>query len=482
MNDSFETIQQKSSRGIKWQGLAELFIRFFQFAVTIVLARLLLPQDFGLINVALIFTQLAYVLFDLGFSSALIQKKEVTEAHYSTTFTLYLISATFFYLLVLSASSFAAAFFKQDVLRSVLSTLAIIFFLYALRAIPQIRLMRAMRFKLYGVLQMISVTAYGLVTIFSAWQGRGVWSFVYGSLAEQMTLTLLVYVFAFWRPRLGFDRSLLKELAFFGGNVMGTRLTGYLNSNAPNFVIGRALGTVQLGYYSIAYQLVDFPVQRISKNVLRVMFPALSQVQDDPENFKKLYLQTIYHLALVTFPIFAGLTLIAPQFVRIFYGEKWLAAIVPLQILTIIGLARSVWATTSVVFLAKGKPYIEFYINMLYFCLLLPALIFSASSGLEGVATTVAVLLLLFLFIAQWKATALVGISWLETLRSFLTPLAGVSAFMVTDTILRLYLLKNIPDSVQLMITIFLSASIYISIIIRRDRDFLRRIVRFLGA
>ncbi|MCD4693547.1 MAG: oligosaccharide flippase family protein, partial [Calditrichales bacterium] len=129
--NQYQDIKYKSSKGIKWLGIAELFIRLFQFSATIILARLLMPQDFGVISIALIFTQLAYVLFDFGFSSALIQKKDITEKHYSTIFFVYLASAFVFTLIVFMGSPLAAAYFKQEILKGILNTLTLIFFFYA---------------------------------------------------------------------------------------------------------------------------------------------------------------------------------------------------------------------------------------------------------------------------------------------------------------------------------------------------------------
>ncbi len=480
--ESYQDIQDKSSKGIKWVGIAELFIRFFQYGTTIVLARILSPEDFGVIGIALIFTQLAYVLFDFGFSSALIQKKDIREEHYSTTFLIYIASAASYVVLVLLLAPTIAAFFELPILEPILQTLTILFVFYALNAMPRIRLQKEMRFKRFGSLQIISVFFYGVVTISCALLGYGLWSFVYGILAEQFILTLLLNIFAWWKPHFKFDKTAFKELMHFGSNVLGTRVVGYLNANAPNFIIGKVLGPTALGYYSIAYQLVEFPVQRISKNVLRVMFPAFSKLQDNLDDYKDLYKTTVYHLLLILMPVFVGLILIAPFLVELLYGEKWLPAIVPLQLLSAAGFFRSVWATTSVVFLSKGVPKIELKINLSFSLILIPVLIFSATFGLVEIAASVSVVTWFFLFVAQHKAIKLIQMRWIGLFRVYLLPAVGVISFTAIIIVFNQIGLTGFSILSQLVVTVLTSIVVYILLVLKFDKNILKKLIKFIGA
>ncbi len=480
--NQFQDIQSKSTKGIKWQGIAEIFIRIFQLLTTIILARLLVPEDFGLISVALIFTQFAYVIFDFGFSTALVQKKEVKDEHYSTTFVAYLAAAFVFTQLVILGSPWIARFFSQPVLQNLLNTLTVVFFLYAFGAIPRIMLIKSMRFKRFGLLQIISVFSYGMVTIILAWQGAGVWSFVAGIICEQFILTVLLYIFAGWRVRFIFRLWALKEIIGFGGNVLGTRIVGYFNANAANFMIGRLLGAIPLGFYAIAYQLVEIPVQRVSKTVLRVVFPALSKLQDNTAEFVTLYKQTVYHLALIIFPVFAGIFLIAPQFIRILYGDQWLPAIVPLQILTAVGLFRAIWVTTSMIFLARGYPQVEFRINMLYFIFLIPSIFFASRYGIDGVAAAIAIVLFIFLVIAQSQSLRLINIRYGEFIKVFFIPVSGIAGFVSVSLTLKFFILKYTSDFLQLVAVVLISIPIYALIVFKQDRAIFTKISKFFSA
>lgn len=413
----YDELSKKSKRGIKWQGITEIVTRSLQFAITIILARLLQPDDFGLITVALLFTQFAYVVFDLGLSAALIQKKEILPIHYSTTFLMNLIMAAIWGTVIYLSAGYIAGFFKLPVLNRILKLLLLIFPLYAFSAIPLTRLMRAIRFRRIGLLQMSSTIAYGMVAVYLAFNGYGVLSFVYAILAENIVLALLYNIFSPWKPNIQFRYHTLKELIAFGGMVMNSRLLSFVNNKIPTIAFGRWLGAGPLGVYSLVYQLVEFPVQRISKNILKVIFPALSQIQDDADNYKNMLLSAIYYLGLVVIPVFAGMALIAPEFIRLVYGPKWLAAIVPLQILAVVGLLRSFWMMNSAIFLSRGKPVLEFKLNILFFLLIILFMVFAFPYGLNMLLLALAAVWWIVFFLGLNQALQLASIPFLLYLK-----------------------------------------------------------------
>jgi len=471
----FEEIQRKSTRGIKWQGFSEILTRIFQFGVTIILARLLMPQDFGLIGVALIFTQLAFAVFDLGFSAALIQKKEIEQKHISTTFVVNILSASFFALLVFSLSTTIAGYFEQPELENILKVLSVIFFFYAFSAVPRILLTRSMRFKRISGLQVVSALVYSFSVLGLAMRGFGVWSFVYASLLEQFTLTILLNIFSFGKVSWKFDPAAFKELVVFGGKVLGSRVSAYFNNNIPNFVIGKWLGTVQLGYFSIAYQLTEFPVQRISKNILNVMFPAFSKLQDDIQEYKALFLKIVYYLSLIVLPIFVGLILIAPNFIIMVYGAKWQSAVIPVQLLSLMGLLRSFWILNSLVFLSKGQPEIEFKINIGYAIIAIPALIYASSFSLNIVVISIVGLLFCFYIIGLYRALRLIEISFLTFLAALKIPFFSVMAIVSFHFSILASQLTGLEKIWQLLFTIISAVAIYIIVVMIFDRKIITK-------
>ena len=479
---SVEQVRADSSRGIKWVGIAEVFIRGTQFLTTVVLARILMPADFGVIGIALLFTQLSFVLFDFGMSSALVQKKDVEPRHYATVFLVYVALSALFSVVVVLGSGWVAAWFDQPVLEGMLDVLVVLFVFHSLNAIPTVELMRELRFKRLSSFQTAGVFAYGVAAVGAALLNAGVWSFVYGAIAEQAVMTVLLYANTRWRPTFRFDRDAFRELFRYGGNVLATRVVGYMNANAPYLFIGRILGATQLGYYSIAYQLVEFPVQRISKNVLRVMFPAFSKLQDDMPGYRELYQQTLYYLALLTVPIFTGMALVAPDFVRVVYGEKWAPAIVPLQLLAMVGFCRSMWATASVVYLSKGFPQTELRISAGYTLFLVPALFVAAPHGVAAVAVVLAVVLLVFYLVALVRALKIIDLRLVDLWRTLRIPFSGALLMAAATLGLRWGLLGGAGHLAGLVTAIAAGVLVYAGLVLWADRGILKKAIQFLGA
>ncbi len=480
-SDSVSEIRRKSARGIKWQVSTEIFSRFVQLGITFVLARLLQPSDFGLIGMALIFTQLAFVLFDLGLSSALIQKKKLEARHYRVANAVYGVTALLFYALVFLLAGQIALFFHQPLLRPILRFLGLIFFLFGLRATPNVQLTRAMRFKAIGLARLISILIYGILAVALAKLGFGVWSFVYGMIGQEAVLTVLTVILAGKWLMPGWDGATFKELTSFGSQVLGSRIMGYLNINLPNILIGRWMGSTVLGYYSVGYQLVDFPVQRISKNILRVMFPAFSKLQDKIPQYQQLYKDTVSGLMLVVFPIFAGIALVAPEFVHVFYGPKWRPLIPVLQILTVVGLMRSIWVMTSVVFLSKGKPKWELLINAIYFVTLGAMLMLVYVQGLLAVVATIAALIFLFTTIAVGVSARLIRLGWRDWLEMLRTPVLASLGFSLVLMGLRGWGIVQTAPWLRLTLFVLLGAVVYLGGIYLFDRKALLRLKNIFG-
>ncbi len=478
---SVANIREKSARGIKWQVGTEVLSRMLQLLFTFVLARLLTPTDFGIIGVAFIFTRLTFVLFDLGLSSALIQRKELQKIQLQSAQTVFLLSATVFFVAIYFASPYIAVFFHYARLKSILRVLGTIFFLFALRAIPNVQLTRKMRFKAIGLIWLASVLVYGALAMGFALSGFGVWSFVFGLLGQELTLTLLTLVVARqWLPP-AWQFGRLKELTAFGSQVLASRVVGYLNINLPNAIIGRFMGSATLGYYSVGYQLVDFPVQRISKNILRVMFPAFSKLQDNLPQYQQLYKDTVSGLALLVFPVFAGMALVAPEFVSVFYGPKWQALVPVLEILTVVGLARSIWVTTSVVFLSKGKPQWELLINLIYFAMLSFVLFLVYRQGLVVVVTFIALVLLFFVGIALMASLRMIRLSILEWFKLVRTPAFATAAMVGILLGLRLTGIQHWPAVIRLFILVVTGILIYLVTVYGIDRKAFARFKSILG-
>jgi len=256
---------------------------------------------------------------------------------------------------------------------------------------------------------------------------------------------------------------------------------GYLNINLPNAIIGRFMGPATLGFYSVGYQLVDFPVQRISKNILRVMFPAFSKIQDNLPQYQQLYKDTVNGLALAVFPVFAGMALVAPEFVTIFYGPKWQPLIKVLEILTVVGLARSVWVTTSVVFLSKGKPKWELLINAAYFVVLSIVLYLIYDYGLIAVVAAISAMLLFFVGIALLVSLRLIQLRVSDWLTLIKTPFLATVALSLILLLMRAAGINQIAPLIRLVVMVIAGAGVYLTAVYLLDHNAFNKFKSIVG-
>lgn len=478
MSELLSDVRSKSSQGVKWAGIAEIAIRVLQFLTTVILARILLPEHFGIIGIAYIFVRLVTVIFDFGISSALIQKKDVSELHFSSAFLFYFVTAILFSVLIIFNADWLAQYFEEPRIESILFVLTIIFITNWLGVVPRVRLMRDLQFKLTSLIETFAILSSSVVAVISAFAGQGVWSFVYGLIAQNFTMMLLFNIYGGWKINWQFSRGAFSEVFRYGTMVLGTRIINYLNVNTPVFFIGKFLGSAQLGFFNFAYNLIDLPVQRISKNIMRVMFPAFSKIQEDSKGYKELYLQTNYLLTLLIFPIMFGLLLVAPQFIVVIYGDKWEAAILPMQILCIAGLIRSIWPIISVALMSLGKPEIELRLNLGVTLLLVPATFLLVGLGIEYVSLIFSGLILIFFLIGMYFTMTVVDITLKQYIKSIRLPVIATAVFYGIGLIANNYLLKGSSATFSLFITVLLSMVIYILIIWKADRNIFGKLLK----
>ncbi|MGA9408338.1 MAG: lipopolysaccharide biosynthesis protein, partial [Bacteroidota bacterium] len=203
----------------------------------------------------------------------------------------------------------------------------------------------------------IAATFFGAaVGITLAFSGAGVWSLVFQALSSAVVSTILLsFFFSSWRPRLLFDFTETKEVARFSLNLSGFNITNYFVRNADYLLIGKFLGAQELGYYSLAYRIMLYPLQNVTSVISRVMFPVYSRIRDDNKKFKIAYLDVAGTIALITFPMMLGMMGVSNYFVSVFFGEKWRVVSLLLIIFSPVGLLQTIEATTGAIYLAQSR-------------------------------------------------------------------------------------------------------------------------------
>lgn len=414
--------------GIAWVLGTNLVNQLLQFGVGVVLARLLSPKDFGIFAISGIFTGLAATVSSFGLGAALVQRSAVREAHLRSMLTANLIGSAALVLLLSLAAPLVGWVFKSPLAGLVLTLTAWNFLIGALGSVSFSLMNRALRFRELARIEAGSAMANGAVAIILALQGAGVWAIAWAGIAQSLVRTALLIARGGWRPAFGRDREALRELVGFGAGLTLKRVLNYCAANVDYAVVGRRLSTTDLGFYSRAYGLMTLPLSQLSRVIMSVLFPTFSRIQDDNRKIIAGYSKVVTVTALVSFPFLVGLGLVAPAFIHAIYGEKWMPVVLPLQIMCVAGMMKSLTTYVGAIVDAKGKIAAEVRRQIVYLVLLVVGTYFGSTFGTAGVAVAVVGASLVMLVMMQSLLGQLTGMRWREYFAAIAPALAGSAA------------------------------------------------------
>lgn len=351
------TLRGQTARGTFWVGVSTAVRTFFQMVIKYVLARMLLPADFGIVSMASFVIDFLQMFREMGFSSALIYYKGDIRRAADTAFISLLIIAIVLVSLSFMAAPYVAVFYRTAELTAVLRVLSINILLSAFGEVQLSLLAKELAFRERLLPDLVPIVAYGVVAVLLSLMGLGVWSLVIALIVNSVLTSVLAWIVVpWWRPRLRFDRQLASELFGFGKYIVGSSLLVFLITRIDNAFIGRLLGAAPLAYYDFAYGTANRPATHISRVIGQVLFPAYSKIQDDVAALRRAFFRTTHYVSLLSIPLGVGVITFASPFILTIYGQKWAPSIVPLQLLGIYGLIRSVAVNMGPVFKAGGRP------------------------------------------------------------------------------------------------------------------------------
>ncbi|MFW5891560.1 MAG: MOP flippase family protein [bacterium] len=367
------SLKKKTFFGMVWNSISSFSITGLNFVITAILARLLSPQAFGTMGMIQIVIGLVTMLNEFGLSSAIIQDNELDSLKISSLFYVNIIIGILMTIITFFASSLIASFFNEPQLKEMVQLISVVFIIISAGFIQRSLMRKNMQFKKLFNADIISIILYGVISITLAYNGFGVYSLIIGYLAKSLFKAILYHVFNPWYPGLEFDFNKIKDSLNFGANVFGASVVNYVKRNFDYLIIGRILGAEALGYYTLAYKLMLVPVRKIGGVINNTFFPSFSQIKNQPLKIKKYYLKVLSMIALITFPMMAGLFIVAPEFINLVYGSDWSQAIIVIQILTIVGALQSLSTTAGTIYYSQGRADISLKYNLFTTVLLLIA-------------------------------------------------------------------------------------------------------------
>ncbi|MDJ0774511.1 MAG: lipopolysaccharide biosynthesis protein [Mastigocoleus sp. MO_167.B18] len=431
---------------------------------TVFLARLLAPEDYGLIGMATVIIGFVNLFKDLGLSAATIQKSEINHKQVSTLFWINLAISCFVGLLVAVSAPVVAWFYNEPRLAKITLVLASSFIFGGLTVQHQALLKRQMQFTTLAKIDIISMLV-GLVTgVIAAWYGLSYWALVLMQIASAITNAVGVWITCGWRPGAPIKGSGVGSMLAFGGNLTGFRVFNYFSRNLDNVLIGRYWGSQELGLYAKAYQLVLLPIQQINNPVNSVALPALSSLQNEPEKYCRYYYKAILLITTLGMPIVGFMFASADKVILLMLGQQWLGVVPLFQFLMPAAFMGTFSVATGWVYQSLGRTDRQFRIGIVTSTLNSIIFLISVRWGAIGVAAAYGLsrpIIWIPIIIYCYRGTPLQIIKLLKTL--YIPTFASIGSAILLIGINQL-LLNGISLGIGLLIDVVLYGALYIAI------------------
>ena len=352
---SEESLRKKTVKGVMWSSIDRFTTQGISFVFSMLIARMLLPSDYGVIGMLSIFMAVSQSFINSGFSTALVRKKDRTEEDFCTVFYFNIVVACICYALLFLVSPYIARFYDLPLLEGVTKVWGLNLIISSLAGIQDAQLTIAINFKSRAKISVITSLFTGLVGLWLAYRGYGVWALVFQTLSSNILRTVLLWIIVHWMPKFIFSWQSFKELFSFGSKLLASGLLDTIYNNLYTLVIGKCFSASSLGIYSRADNLAQYPSSNITGVLQSVTFPVLSTIQDDEARLSNAYRRFLRISAFVIFPLMVGLSAVADPFIRLVLTDKWEGAIYLLQILCFALMWYPIHAINLNILQVKGR-------------------------------------------------------------------------------------------------------------------------------
>lgn len=441
---------------------------------------MLVPDDYGLMEMATIITGYAAIFSELGVGAAIIQKGVPTKDELSTIFWF-----SFFIGIVMSAFCFIAAYptskiFNEPRVIPLTSGVSIAFLLSSLTIVPYNLIKKDLNFKFVGFIEFVGISISSIGMVILAYYKLGPWTLLGGGIIRIVVRLVMLFTMSNWRPSLHFKYSELRSYLKFGVIVSFGESLHYAYSKSDSFFAGRAWPSQALGYYALAKQLAQLPTEKITVLINQVSFSAFSKLQDDLTQFNKLYLQVVKVTAILVFPLFIGGFLIGDVLIKVVLGVKWIPIVIMFKGLCIAQIMASLNAVNNFVHTSQGRPQWALWFNIVMTALMPASFYFATNHGVNTIIipwiSTYIIICIIWIICTLNK----IGIGKIIYIKSLFNPIAAstvmVITFMIFDQIIKTFLPTLFNDIILLISEISLCCGAYILYFAIFEREVLIRI------
>ena len=466
-------LRSKTVKALSHLGIGNAMGKLISLSTTLLLARLLSPADYGLMEIAMIFISFIGFFNEIGMGAAIVQKSNLKPEEVNGCFAIAIASSVVLLIGTLIASGFIADFFKHPELQSMVSALAVGFVIGSFGAIPEAFLRKEMQFKAIAGITILSILIQSVVSIILALYGYGVWSLVWGSLVAAAVCSIGFYLLSPWRPKGRYGIREAVDLALFGMHVTLTRVFWFLYSNADRAIVGKLLGAASLGIYGMAFSLATLPSGQITSLVINVASPLFAKLQHDLPRLSTVVLKMTRGIAYVCYPALLGMLVCSHELILVVLGPKWIDCQIPFAALCLMGLVKSVDPLLSQVLTSIGN--VKKLAAYTALCAVVMSLAFAAGAwidGLRGVSIAWIVVYPMLSTKLLRDVCKLTGLSMRAYYRALLPILCGAIAMCVAVLLARqgMYFI-GLPVIAILLLEITVGVLTYLAWIIYVDKD-----------
>lgn len=453
----------------------------FSIGSTVILARLLTPQDYGLIAMVTVVTGFVAMFKDMGLSMATVQKANINHGQISTLFWVNV--AISFVLMILTAAiaPAIALFYHEPRLTSVTLALAGAFIFGGLTIQHQALLRRQMQFGTLALIDVVSMLVGFVIAIVLAWYGASYWALVFMHLSVAITTAIGVWVACRWRPGLPVRGSGVRPMLAFGGHLTGFSFVNYFARNMDNILIGKFCGSASLGLYSRAYKLMMLPITNIRNPINSVALPALSRLQNDAISYRSYYSKLVSVLAFINMPLIVLLFVFSDDIIRLILGEKWYGVSLIFKILTFTAFIQPVFTTVGLVFTSLGQTKRQLKWGVCYSTAIVVAFFVGLPWGPVGVASAYSIVNYVIIFPSLWYAFKFTPISISIVVSAVLHSTISSLVMGMVVFVSRCYLIDQ-PKLVSIVISLLVGifAFFFVWLLIPRGKEILYEYKSFL--
>ncbi len=464
------SLSQKVLKGGFWVFAIRIFERSLGFIRLIIIARLLSPKDFGLFGILLLTLSTLEVFSQTGFHAALVQKNKDIKGYLDTAWTVLVIRGLILYVILFFSAPLIAKFFESPPVSFFIRIIGLTIILRGFSNIGTVYFQKEIEFNKQFILQFIAAIIEFITVVILAYLLRSVWALVIGQLMGGVSGLITGYMIHPYRPKFTLDKNKAQELFTFGKWIFGSSIIIFLLTQGDDAFLGKFLGITMLGFYQMAYRISNMPVTEITHMISKVIFPAYSKMHKNLPWLKESHLRVLQLTASLSFPIAVMIFILAPDFTKIFLGEKWMPIIPTLKVLCIFGITRSLNATFGPIFQGMGKPKTITFVSgiqLVILCVLIYPL--TSNWGILGTSVAVAIPNFLVVFYLNKKLAMALRYTLSNIILPLLPPTIGAVILSIFLFLFRYWLEINL---IQFILSISLGTCIYIIMTYKIDKYF----------